>query len=165
MPRPTPFSRRSALALPPTLLLAFTAGCDDTSSGQQEAAKRDPDEGLLASVVTATQELRRTIAAAADGTGASAALAALGGCLDAHLAVLAPDLEAEDEAESEASGVPPETGTDTDVPAQGRTHLTLLTDAAGRAESGAFARVLASAAAGLAQHLAPLERARTKDSA
>lgn len=173
MPRPTPFSRRSALALPPTLLLALTAGCDDSPAGTQERTERDPDEGLLASVVASAQELRAAVTIAPQGMGTAAALGALVLCLDAHLELLAPDTDGPTPAarpaepgaarEDDSADERPRVAAGTEALALGRGHLTLLTDAAARAESGAFARVLACAAAGIGQHLAPLEQAQKKD--
>jgi hypothetical protein len=154
--------RRTVLRATSWTIAALTLGgasaCStgDDTEGLPDAVQTDPDVALLDRVSAATRLLLDDVEAAAATARSGreiAALTALAGCLDAHLVQFAPDASPEPSAQ-DAPPTPDGTLTPRpDVFTAARVHLTVLTDAAGQAESGAFARLLACAAAGLVQHL------------
>lgn len=171
MPPPSspgsPIGRRALLAAVPFALLALTTGCEDAAETPDGQTSGDPDQGLLDSVTSGTLDLLEAVTLAGSGVGpgrAAAALTALGACLRVHLGELAPDRA--DAIVSPTAAPAPDASpgdqvTSRTVLLRGRAHVTLLVDAASRAESGAFARLLASASAGVQQHLVALERRST----
>jgi hypothetical protein len=164
----SPVGRRAVLAAVPLALLALTTGCEDAVETTDGQTSGDPDQGLLDTVTNGTLELFEAVTLAGSGAGSgrtAAALTALGACLGVHLGELVPGRGADATVAPTASPAPDAAPGDQVTPRsvllRGRAHVTLLVDAASRAESGDFARLLASASAGVQQHLVALERRST----
>ncbi|MFC6153391.1 hypothetical protein [Nocardioides yefusunii] len=159
-----------------TLPLTLTAGCDLLDSGDTgpESPTASEDQAILDEVTDSTRVLldrvRATVAAGAVKPRRERALTALGDALQSHLDRFTTDPAPD--ASASAGATPTTAPSAAPAPAVGvavlhqeaQTHQTLLSDAAGRTTSGAFARLLASAAAGVSQHLVALTpNSKTKD--
>lgn len=171
VPHPSSLSRRALLAGVPLALVATTTACEADRTPDGAEAPRDPDEGLLSRVTASTWELDAQVAAARAQSRPGRTATALDGvsaCLAAHLSELDPDQasrpattpgDASTSPAPDAEAEPQDAGVlARSALLAARTHVTLLDDCTEQAESGAFARLLASAAAGLEQHLVALER-------
>lgn len=157
--------RRTLLTSLAVGTLALVAGCDVRSRGADDTPP-DPDVALLERVRDSTSTLLsrvQTLDPGEEPGWASVPLGTLAACLATQLSVLDPEsgstpapAEPSPSAASPSAPSPsaPSVPTVAGLEGEVKTHVTLLTDAAGRAESGTFARLLASAVAGLTQHLA-----------
>lgn len=171
-PSPT---RRTLLGVVAAGLLATTTGCEWEVPGRDpdagDSRSDDPDVLLLGSVreaVTAAAALVAATSAAHPGQGAT--LSGLGDMHAAHLTALGEPLAppgpqtpqpppSSGEPTPRQAPIVPEAPADAlrRVVTQEQALLADLSQAALVAESGQFARLLASMSAGLLQHLTPLE--------
>ena len=160
--------RRTVLASLAVGTLALVTGCDlGRGADTDSEGTSDPDLALLRRVGESTSTLLARVQGldpSEQPDWAAVPLATLAACLTAHLSELDPEgtlTPASPSSTPDPTPSPSAAATALPAPtvaglrAETEIHLTLLTDAAGQAESGAFARLLASAAAGLTQHLSP----------
>lgn len=151
-----------------TLPLSLTSGCDLVTPGADGEATPGADELLLEEVSASTSALLARVRAAATTAPRRASdLAALGDALQVHLdrfTSAPPDATSPTSAPSPTTPASPAPDVAV-VRREAQAHQALLQDAASRTTSGTFARLLAAAAAGVAQHLVPLSPAPKKDAA
>lgn len=173
MPDPRPLVRRRTVLGAPLAGLAATAllaGCDSgediappgadgsgsaTPEPSEAAPEQTPDEALVDEVLAALTTALAVLAQARKAPAVRQHAVPLLKAHRRHVLVLEGDLENDVEDESPPGPLPGPAALRAVRRSETTLHSTLV-DAAGRAESGALARLLASMSASVTQHLALL---------